>query len=204
MQCQQSSNTHPGHSVSRGASQAKTHFTPRLRCGATSCCITAQQAEKPGPEEDRKHHRHQRRRRALTTACSETVEDACSTSSEVRIKSKGRMRRQRRAQKYTTTTHRDVSSCAVITWFFHLHLSAPLHSHVIVTRNSQLKCETSPAQTWTADFSRPSCAERREGADPGGYEGVRLCEAQNPAKADHERPRARRILPAADSHQRGG
>ena len=49
-----------------------------------------------------------------------------STSSDERIKSKTPLRRERRAQKYTTTIRRKVTLFTVTTWFFRLHLSAPL------------------------------------------------------------------------------
>ena len=41
--------------------------------------------------------------------------DTSKTSSDERIKSKTRMRRERRMHKYTTTMHREVTLSAVIT-----------------------------------------------------------------------------------------
>ena len=73
--------TDPGHSVSRGASKAKTHCTPRLRCPVAAPLHKQKFKDR---EKDRKHHRHHRRRWARRTACSETVEDASSTLSHVR------------------------------------------------------------------------------------------------------------------------
>ena len=58
----------------------------------------------------------------------------------------------------------------------HLVLSspspAPLTSQVVAAQNYQLKYETFLAETWTADFARPSCAKRPEGPHPGGYVGA--------------------------------
>ena len=69
-------------------------------------------------------------RQDLTRREAYPVEDASSTSSDVRIKSKTRMRRQRRAQKYTTTTHREVTLSTVITWFFRFRLSLSRCTHM--------------------------------------------------------------------------
>ena len=73
--------------------------------------------------------RHQRRR-------SETTEGTSSTSSDERIKSKTRMRRERRVQKYTTTIRLEVTLFTVTT---------SLHAHVIGTHNCQPKCDLSSA-----------------------------------------------------------
>ena len=59
-------------------------------------------------KENRERRRHQRRR-GRRSACSETVEDASSTSSDVRFKSKTRMCRPRRAQVHHIHSARSVS-----------------------------------------------------------------------------------------------
>ena len=86
-------------------------------------------------------HQHQRRR-ARRTTCSETVEDASSTSSAVRLKSKARLRRQRPAhsapQPYIEKCLRVLVSPGSSVSIFLLR-----SAHVIVTPNCQLKCEAS-------------------------------------------------------------
>ena len=93
--------------------------------------------------------RQQRRRRGRRSTCSETVEDASSSSPDVRLQSKFR------AQKYIITRHHVVSSCAIITWFSSLGWSALTHlrerhsclrqlrnQFVVITHNFRISCKT--------------------------------------------------------------
>ena len=115
------------------------------------------------------------------------MEDTSSTSSDERIKSKTRMRRERRAQKYPTTLYRDVTLFTVITRFFRLHLSAPLYPHVVCTHDCQPKCEASLAHTWTADVNtQVDTQEFGRGAEPrAGRARKRLLTLLDPCE---ERP----------------
>ena len=79
-------------------------------------------------------------------------------SSDERVKLKAR---ERRAQKFSTAIHHEVTLFTVITWFFHLHQSAPLDPNVICTHNCPLKCETSLVQTWMADVAQHLCEATR-------------------------------------------
>ena len=110
---------------------------------------------------------------------AETVEDASSATSDVRLKSKTRTHHHHQAQKCVTACHHEVSWCR-------LNLSAPLHQHVVVTQNYQIKCETSPTRTRTADFAG-SLPTSEPGRHSGGCAGVCLGEARNPGQAEHER-----------------
>ena len=122
---------HLGHSVSRGASQAKTHCPSfSLRCHilvhhrASRSTRTGKRIANTGTSGAAGHD----------AACSETVEDASSNSSDVRSST---------TSGKVYHIHSSRTSCVVVTCFYCFHLSAPLHSHVFVTQNYQLKCETS-------------------------------------------------------------
>ena len=165
------SNTQPccSRSTGRQATPIRVTVSPEkpAKQGRTSplaFAATSQRYQRKykNQKKDREHHRHQRRRRARRATCSETVEDTSSTSLEECIKSKTRMRRQRRTQKFTSSIHGEVTLSTVITWLFRLHFSARLYPHVIFAQNYQLKCETSPAQAWSANFARPpECGDIR-------------------------------------------
>ena len=76
---------------------------------------------------DRDRRGHRRRRQKQRAACSETVEDASSSSPDTRLKSKLRTCRQRPAHKYIITRHHEVSSFAVICRSLSLHRSVLTH-----------------------------------------------------------------------------
>ena len=142
------------------------------------------------------------------------MENASSSSSDVRLKSKSRTHRQRQGKKYIKTHHREVSSCAIIMWSFSLDESALPHlkeshrwrqlknQHVVVAHNFRIERKTSLTQTRVADFARPSHAWEPEGPRPAGYAGVRLGENASP-RASSRRKRPHVGTPrAADSCKR--
>ena len=152
-------------------------------------------------QKDREHRWHQRRRCTRRGTCGETMEDTSSTSSDERIKSKTRMRRERRAQKYTTTIY-----C------HHLVLPSPPLCPSTCQLHPQMSAQVraSPVKTWTADVARPLCEERPQGPHSGGCAGVRLGEAQNPGPTEHERitqkenpPRAEPALTRRETQYQG-
>ena len=115
----------PHHRLAR---ESKERTSPRAfvatpRSGVSQRYSRSEQNQK---KKHREHRRHQRRRRPGRTAYSETMEDTSSTSSDECIKSKIRMRRERRVQKYTTTTYCEVILSTAVTSCFCLHLSTPL------------------------------------------------------------------------------
>ena len=82
-QGQQSSNTDPGHSVSRGARQQRR--TSPLAFASVPRLAASQRRKQKNKDQkkDREyHHHHQRRRWARRIACSETVEETTMTPTQ--------------------------------------------------------------------------------------------------------------------------
>ena len=84
------------------------------------------------------------------SARSETAEDASSARTDVRPKSETRTHRQRPAQKYFITRHREVSSWPSLRPSVSPRLPAAPKC-CCCTQPHQIGCETSLTQTWTVD-----------------------------------------------------
>ena len=152
------------------------------------CSITAP----PKEDKDQERRQYQRRSRGRRSACSETVEDASSTSSDVRFKSKTRIRRQRH--------HLVLPSPSICPAPPTCCCNAKLSAHVR---------DLSQAQTWTADFARPPVRKgsrrttpwRTRGSAPGSSEP--RTKPSTKGTTHWNPPRAERASRSQDSITRG-
>ena len=102
-------------------------------------------------------------------------------------------------RKSTTANPQEMSSCAIITWFFRLNLSAPLSPRC----HCQFKRESSLTQTWTADFARPPYALEAGDITPADTREFAWEEARNPGPVKYERDHINEAREPRLHHTRG-
>ena len=121
---------------------SQTSQLPTRAEGREHRCVTLGLSAAPPPaapqrhrkkQKDQERRRHRRRRRGRKSVRSWTVEDGSCATSDTRLKSKTRSHCPRQAQKYITANHHEMPSCAIMTWFLRLNLSASLNPQVVVT-----------------------------------------------------------------------
>ena len=96
---------------------------------------------------------------------------------------------QRQTQKHVTANRPEVSSCAIITWFFRLTtcLHCSTHMLVLFTQVSDQVASLLQRQHGLPNFAHSLLASEPGGPHTGGHAGVRLGETRKPWPAEYER-----------------